>query len=143
MDFPLSAGVRSAALHAGLLPAGQTDLVVVCPVVTGGQGTRGHAGLVAAPRLALQSCSRILEYLHKVANGLQRLTADCPGPPSCRHPGLQTGLSVGADCSAQTLAVPAHVTAARVVNTLRSRCLSPLLGHFEASEFHLELAKSI
>ena len=57
-----------------------------------------------------------MDYFHSVGF---LLTADPRSPPRCWDPGLQTRLSIGTDGSAETLTVPSHVTATRVVYTLR------------------------
>ena len=56
-----------------------------------------------------------MDYFHSVGF---LLTADPRSPPRCWDPGLQTSLSIGTDGSTETLTVPSHVTATRVVYTL-------------------------
>ena len=115
-DVSLVTGLWSASLHAGLLAAGETDLVVIVEVVTTLGRTGGYTGLVAGSRLALQGWNSKLDSQYEEERSL--LTADAGSPPRCWYPGLQTSLGVGTDGSAETLTVSAHVTAAGIVNTL-------------------------
>ena len=62
-DVSLVTSLWSTALHAWLLAAGQTDLVVVLEVVTGFGRTGGDTGLVAGPCLTLHGWNTSLGLL--------------------------------------------------------------------------------